>query len=736
MQKTEAVDFSADIQVSPTPILVAFIAFGLIVYISAEGWADGPHLYAFAMFWLALFGVTALLAYLCHKQDRLGRWAIVVAAWGAIAAMVVALGLPQATILFVLPASIAGALISIPAAAGTALLETILLLAQIKITGNVSTPLIEMTLFALWAVVGIIFLIQNPVCQLAIWAHRVYEQAHQVLEEARSHQAELYQALDDLTHANQQMSRLNLLAQNLRAAAEEARMTKEQFVANVSHELRTPLNMIIGFSEMILQGPRAYNSRLPQALLADLSVIYRNAQHLSDLIDDVLDLSQLEAGQMALTKEYARIENLVEAATIAVKPLFQSKGLQLKIEIPPNLPPLMCDPVRIREVLLNLLSNAGRFTESGGVHIKVSQGNNEIIFTVADSGAGIAADDLHKLFQPFQQLDGSIRRRYGGSGLGLSISKRFVELHGGTIILESQPNVGTTFTFTIPVQLSEPSGSGFSRWLTPQWEFSQRIQSINMPLPESRPRLILIEHGDALRRLLERYFSQVDVKPVSTIFEAIQEISVNPAHLLLVNSPSVIETLEQINASTLPEGIPILACSVPEPLDAVMGLGASGYLLKPILREQLLSTLQQYPLPQKTILIVDDEPEIQRLFRRMLTTTDEEYHVLRANNGEEAIQVLSDSRPDLILLDLIMPNMDGFHFLSWKQKQPEIKDIPVILISAQDPSGHPIVSSGLAVVSRNGLSSYQLLSCIKAIGDILSPAGPAGGPKPPAAPPG
>ena len=175
-----------------------------------------------------------------------------------------------------------------------------------------------------------------------------------------------YMTLEDLASANVQLARLNQLAQGMRHAAEDARRAKEEFVANVSHELRTPPNMIVGFSEMMLQAPQTYGKKIPSALLADLAVIQRNSQHLSSLIDDVLDLSQIEVGKMALTKERVAFQEVVQAAVTAVRPLFDSKGLHLKTEVPGDLPLVFCDRTRIREVVLNLLSNAGRFTEHGG----------------------------------------------------------------------------------------------------------------------------------------------------------------------------------------------------------------------------------------------------------------------------------------------------------------------------------------------------------------------------------
>ena len=270
------------------------------------------------------------------------------------------------------------------------------------------------------------------------------------MDAARDAQADLKQAVKDLAEANLQTARLNQLLGMARHAAEEAERAKAEFVANVSHELRTPLNMVIGFAEMIMSAPKTYG-RVSTALRADLAVIHRNSQHLAALIDDVLDLSQIEAGRMALTKERVALGEIIAAATEAIRPLYQTKGLYLRTEAPEGLV-VSCDRTRVREVLLNLLSNAGRFTEQGGVTVQARVMGQEVVVSVSDTGPGIAPEDQARLFQPFQQADGSIRRRFGGSGLGLSISKHFVELHDGRMWLESGVGSGTTIFFTLPFE--------------------------------------------------------------------------------------------------------------------------------------------------------------------------------------------------------------------------------------------------------------------------------------------
>jgi signal transduction histidine kinase/CheY-like chemotaxis protein len=573
---------------------------------------------------------------------------------------------------------------------------------------------------------GILLIVYRPISDVIDWWRTYYQRAQELLEQAQDRQANLTQTLEDLANANRQLSRLNLLTQRLHAEAEEARRAKEQFVANVSHELRTPLNMIIGFSEIMLGSPISYGRQVPSSLLADLAVVHRNAEHLKDLIDDVLDLSQIEANQMALTREHVRFQDIVETAVVAVRPLFASKGLYLETDVPPDLPPVLCDPTRMREVLLNLLSNAGRYTQQGGVRVRVWRAGNQLLVSVQDTGRGIATDDLNKLFQPFQQLDGSIHRRYGGTGLGLSISKRFIELHQGKIWAESQPGAGATFTFQIPQDEPPPSEIGdFSRWLTPDWEFVQRTVPSKAPRSELRHRLVLWESGPpTLRRLLDHRWADTEVVSVSNLDAALAALAETSSQALVVNDSSVAGALERLGSATLPYGVLALVCSVAASADSADALGVSDYLVKPVSQGALLAALDRLSLPVKSILIVDDEPDALQLFRRVLNSSGRGYRVLLARSGREALDVLRETQPDVVLLDLIMPNMDGFQLLTRCKDDPSLRRIPVLVISAQDPAGQPIVSSVLAVTHRGGLSARQLLTSIRALSQAIAGTGP------------
>ncbi len=549
-----------------------------------------------------------------------------------------------------------------------------------------------------------------------------YEDARLKLHEAREQRVELKQIQEDLIQANRQLARLTDRMRVLQGVAEEARQAKEQFVASISHELRTPLNMIIGFSEMISQSPATYGHAIPPALLSDLDVILRNSRHLASLIDDVLDMSQIEAGRMALTKERVALYDLIKAAQKAVSPLFVSKGLSFTLDAPADLPLVWCDQTRIREVVLNLLSNAGRFTERGGVHLRVWSEGHDVLVSVSDTGPGIASEDIDKLFQPFRQLDGSIRRRYGGSGLGLSISRSFVELHGGNMWLESSKGVGTTSFFRLPVDPSAPLESSAAQWINPDWEITERSRRSAAPRPLIRPRFLVVERGTALQRLLSRYLDNLDIIPAANLEQAKAQAAAGPVQAILINDASVAQQIQQSPESlALPPDTPGIICSLIGTPDSAGTLQANGYLVKPISCAQMLDALDRLGFQGRRLLLVEDQPDALRLYRRFLASSKSSYRVLTATNGEEALAVMRKQKPDAVLLDLFLPGLDGFGVLAAMRQDPETENIPVLVISAQDPASHPIISNVLTVMRGGGLSTRQLLACIDAIQKILAP---------------
>ena len=558
------------------------------------------------------------------------------------------------------------------------------------------------------------------------WSLFSFEQARDKMEEARDRQLELKQTQEDLIHANQELARLSDRLKAMHRIAEEARQAKEEFVANVSHELRTPLNMISGFSEMITPSPRVYGAELPPALLADIAAIQRNSQHLARLVNDVLDLSQVEAGRMALTKDQVCLHEIIDSAVTSVRALFESRGLYLEAEVSSDLPPAFCDGTRIRQVVLNLLSNAGRFTERGGVRVKAQHEKGELLISVSDTGPGIVPEDQEKLFEPFQQLDSSIRRRHGGSGLGLCISKHLVEMHGGNMWLESGIGKGTTFYFTLPPTTSPSAaatGDDIMRWFNPDYQYEARTRRFKAPMPDPISRFVLLEKEDSLLKWFDRYADAIEIASVRDMEDAIAALTHSPAQALIINAPSLQEVTGSIDRLTnLPYGTPAVSCWVPGEDEAARRLGVVRYLVKPVTREVLLSTLEDLDKDVESVLLVDDQREVLRLFSRMLSSAERGYRVLRATNGQRALSLLRQRKPDVMLLDLIMPGMDGFQVLQEKSQDPSIRDIPIVVISSRDPGGEPIVSDTLTVTRGGGIGLRDLLDCIQSVTEVLSPS--------------
>ncbi len=715
-----------------TLALPPFFFAGLALMLSHN--PSGEHLEAL---WpgLAIFVLPLLVLAVRTRSYRAASWLLVLGCLASLELAVRWAHVDAALNLLALPAGLAALFVSLPGGVLAAIGTTALLAFAPPGWLPADGTLRLMLAVSAWSTVGLVWLTLRPLVTTTEWSWSSYEQSRRLLERARGYQVQLKQTVQDLADANLQLTRLNLLAQRLRSEAEEARRAKEQFVANVSHELRTPLNMVIGFGEMIMAAPKAYG-RVPQALLADLAVIVRNSQHLAALIDDVLDLSQIEAGQMALTREQASLREIVEAAIIAVRPLFDSKHLYLETDLTGD-DTLYCDRTRLREVVLNLLSNAGRFTEQGGVRLRAWREKDELVVSVADTGPGIAPEDEGRLFQPFQQLDGSIRRRYGGTGLGLAISRSIVELHGGSISLQTELGKGATFVFRLPVGPPPPADGGMARWFSPHWTYEERGRRSLAPAPVVRPRFVVLEAGNALAHLLSRYMDNVEIVSAPDLDAAVRELSRSPAQAVLANGAQAEEALAHLKRSPdLPYGTPLVACAVPELSDAAGTLGATDYLVKPVTRDQLLGTLARLLPRGGTVLIVDDEPEAQQLFWRVLSSAGAHYEVLTASDGGEALHLIRRERPDMVLLDLVMPEMDGFRLLEARRQDPALRTVPFVIISARDPAGEPIVSEALTVTRGGGLTVPQLLACIEAMSSILGTAGQYSPPAPRAAPAG
>ena len=605
-------------------------------------------------------------------------------------------------------------------------LSALLLVGAARLTGQAQFLAQDLFLLEMIALVclGAVWAFARSLESITEWAVVNYRKSREELEELRLERVEWRQTKEDYDLVTRELARLTTRLEAMTQIAEEARRVKEEFVANVSHELRTPLNMILGFSEVIMKSPQAYGDTIPPALLADIAAIERNSLHLSRLVDDVLDLSQIEAGRMALMKEWVDIPTIITEAVSTVRFLYESKKLYLREEIADGLPLVLCDGTRIRQVLINLLSNAGRFTDQGGVEVRAWLGENGLVMAVSDSGPGISEDDQKKIFQPFRQLQSTLHGHKGGSGLGLSISKQFVEMHGGSMWLESVLGVGTTFFFNVPLKPpgDMPDASGERRWFNPYYQYEPRSRPSRVSAPEIQARFVLLEEEDTLQKYLRRYMEGIELVSVNNVDEAIAELHRSPAQGLIYNTPHAKgATPIEPRLGELPYGTPVITCWVPGREEAVRQLGVVEYLVKPVGREALLHAISKVNQSEMgSLLLVDDEPEILQLYARVLAAEMPAARLMQAMNGTRALHLMRQRHPDVVLLDLMMPGKDGFQVLLEKAQEEAIRDIPVIVVSSRNPSGETALSDTVSVSRGNGLSLHELIAVIRETTQILN----------------
>lgn len=562
---------------------------------------------------------------------------------------------------------------------------------------------------SIWIVLGMIwfcamlsFAASRPLYLTLDWSWHSFVQASQKMEEARLRQYELGRLSKSLNESYLKLEEISRELEYARKVAEEARRLKSQFAVSISHEMRTPLNLIIGFSEMMTMAPHAYGGEiLPPAYRTDVNAIYRSARHLSNLIDDVLDLAQIEAGRMGLHKEWISLIDVTHEAVATVSPLYERKRLRLSIDLPDDLPPIYADQTRVRQILINLLSNATRFTSVGGVTVSGSletpdERHQVIHLVVSDTGIGIDEREIDHLFEEFRQFGDPSERDGEGSGLGLAISKRFTQLHGGAIWAESTLGIGTKFHVNLPV-VGELA----------------IVEYPSMPrLPRLRPADVedaVAVVGDAAKvHLFQRYLDGYEVLPATdpratqprAIVQVVSNVDdeVVPLHLVSPESANLL----------------LATCVLTDHLTVDQKLGATGSLAKPVSREILLETLGGLGSHVRSLLIVDDDHAMVDLVARMIKSASRRYRLRKAYSGQEAIEILRRSRPDAVLLDLLMPDVDGYGVLAWIKGEERLQDLPVIVVSGQGTEGRPVTANRLTITTKNGLSIGQLMACLKA----------------------
>ncbi|MBI5823090.1 MAG: GAF domain-containing protein [Chloroflexi bacterium] len=480
---------------------------------------------------------------------------------------------------------------------------------------------------------------------------------------------------------------------------------KSQFLANMSHELRTPLNSIIGFSRVILKGIDGPVTELQQQ---DLTAIYNSGQHLLGLINDILDLAKIEAGKMELAFDEVNISDVANSVLSTMSGLVKDRPIQIKRVIEPNLPTVRADAIRVRQVMINLLSNAAKFTEEGDIIVEVglkpgAQGRNEIRISVVDTGPGISEQDQEKLFQPFSQVDDSPTRKTGGTGLGLSICQQLINMHGGRIWVESEVGKGSMFSFTLPLFRKERE---------------------NDTQPNGNKIILSIDDDPQVVGLYERYLHPqgYQVMPLTDPSRAVERArQLKPFAITLdIMMPGIDgwQVLDALKGDPVTRHIPVIVCSIIEDLEKGFNLGASDYLVKPILEDDLVNALDRLNADGsiRDVLVIDDNPDDLRLIAKILSD-DGRYKAILAEGGSNGWNIISTGNPPhAIILDLFMPDMNGFQILEKLQADKKLRDIPTIVISGLELSleqKNQLTEFGRQVLAKGEFSEKELLTSIQ-----------------------
>ncbi|MEA2641513.1 MAG: hypothetical protein QOF51_2907 [Chloroflexota bacterium] len=531
------------------------------------------------------------------------------------------------------------------------------------------------------------------------------EQAAIVLETNRLYDVARHQAADRAQLVQQ------LEEQNARL--EDASRLKSEFLANMSHELRTPLNAILGFSDLLRTESDGEYDQATRALY--LQTIHSSGEHLLQLINEVLDLSKVEAGKMELNLEVVRVAGAVSEAFATIAPLAAKKSISTGRDIPPDLA-VVADTGKVKQMLFNLLSNAIKFTPIGGAVTVVAQQTDDAVeIAVADTGIGIAKRDLSRLFREFQQLDAGPNRNYEGTGLGLALTKRLVELHGGSVDVESTPGEGTRFTLRFPLRSLA--------------EVEEQAVAPAPPLlrpvgpPTSGPLVLVVDDDPRASDLLVVYLEQSGYR-TEVATSGHQALERARAHQPFAITLDVLlpdldgwAVLRDLKSDPVTRDVPVIVVSVVDETEMGRALGAVDYLVKPVDRQALLARLDRFAFTaqlaanQVRVLVADDDPAAVEILANMLDSAG--FTPLRAYGGAEAIELALRTIPDLMLLDLMMPEVSGFDVVAALREDPTTKDVPILIVTAKELSmedKRALNGHVAAIIQKAGLAPLELVA--------------------------
>jgi signal transduction histidine kinase/DNA-binding response OmpR family regulator len=512
---------------------------------------------------------------------------------------------------------------------------------------------------------------------------RKMDETGQLLLAIRAMTAKLrdhYETMEDkIRQRTHELEESNRQLKTARELAEEANRAKTAFLANMSHELRTPMNAIIGYTEMLIEEADQIK---PADQARDLDRVLTAARHLLLLINDILDLSKIEAGKVELFIEPIDVKALMSEVVATIEPMAAKGQNELRVNCPDTVGSMNADQTKVRQALYNLLSNACKFTEKGQVSAEVllatRSGLEWVDFVITDTGIGMSPEQLRRLFQPFSQADASTTRKYGGTGLGLAITRRFARMMGGEVVVQSELGKGTRFTLSLPRFVPDP-------------KMAAPDAQTRLPAPRPGARRVLVVDDDAdVRELMARYLSREGFAvecaasgPEGLAAAAARKPDVITLDVLMpgMDGWAVMAALKSDPAL---EKIPVIMVTLLDQKEFGYALGVSDYLTKPVDRDKLARIMAKYRNQPDAgdVLVVDDDPNAAEMICKLLANGGYPWRL--AASGQEALARVRDRKPALVLLDLLMPEMDGFEFVRELQADPAMSDLHIIIVTEKD----------------------------------------------------
>jgi PAS domain S-box-containing protein len=500
-----------------------------------------------------------------------------------------------------------------------------------------------------------------------------------------------------------------------RAQTQDAHETLKRFLAFFSHELRSPLNSIIGFSELI----ETEYPKLDEATVKSyISSINISSRHLLHLINDILDLSKLEAGKLELHYMNIPIRKFIDALAMSLQPQMVEKKLTFEIHVADELDDIVADDVRLKQILLNLVTNAIKFSHSEGkIIINVQRVDNTVEFSVQDFGVGIPAAELPRLFHPFQQTSAGAKKSEG-TGLGLSITKKLVELHGGSILVLSDWDKGSTFVVRMPMMVNS---------LADGHDVARRVSGV-LPPSTTPQRVLIVEDKPHARQILQSYLSEAgyEIETAANGIEALEKAKQWKPDVITLDILLPVkdgwQVLRELKQHPLCKSIPVIIISMLDERNVGFGLGAVDYFVKPVQKDALLESLRRVTgtrlkLRQSAkILVIDDDRSVTDLVQVILEA--EGCTVLKAFDGREGLRLAQEDRPDLIILDLVMPEISGFNVAYQLKHNPKTQSIPVIVMTSMEideETREQLQGFVVGLMKKSGFTKKDLLQEISAI---------------------